>query len=538
MRTLIKKAFLRGRMNPPPEGSEVFFFTEIVPEHSGISPLNVSTFEGYERGREEFLRGAALLGLGTPEAPKRKSILPQQYVIADALNAQDEHGIPAHNILAVCVPRRAAKTTSFWAVALGRISNPDRDAYQVAFTAQTQAKARLRFLKDVVVPLERAFPDPATAPFHILKGASASSITWKSTGGMISILGPSDEAFRGDAYSLVGVDEAQEIAPGDDSTQLMQGILPTLATTLVTVDGVLHAAGQLVLIGTAGAHKSGLFHDELEKGRAGTQGIVEYGAHPSTPDFDPDEDESTENTTADPEVWAMAHPALGVLIPPSVIEASFSSMTLEAFKREWLGIWPDSSSSSFIRSENWNKCRVTGVQPVPPAHFVIGFAVDHDGRSGCIVAAWRDENGLSHMGILDHRPGTTWMAVEIAKLARKYKVPVVYDSASGEAENVVTAMNRLKPRPILTKMVWHQVSSAHALLVRDINRGAFRHYDQPAMNETAAIVTKRVQPESKRWSFRKPKGQEGKDITPFEAGALALRHYDETPEREVVEMIV
>lgn len=488
---------------------------------SGVAPLNVSSFNGSEQFRHEFIRGAEALGLNT----KRKPIRPQQYVLADALNATGPDGLPLHTVTAVCIPRRASKSTSIFSVALGRCL--EREDYLVAYTAQSGTKARDRFLKDLVLPLERMYPDEDTRPFKINRSRGGEHIRF-TNGSLIQILPPISDSFRGDSYDLVIADEAQAHGP-ELSEDLLGAILPTFDT---------RPGAQLVVAGTTGEHRSGLLWEYLVKGREGKAGIVEYAAHPQTPIYDPDEHDSTENTTADPEVWQLAHPGIGNLTPLTAVQRNYEDLPRAQFLREYLGLWPDSSQALFVAPEKWEKCRVTDTQPAPPAHFVLGFAVDHQGLSASIVAAWRDEEGRSHLGIIEHKAGTRWVAKRLSELARKYRVPVVYDRASAENQTVITDLNRMTPRPKLVAQGWAQVSAAAALLTRDINNGALRHYDQAAMNVAAALVTKRVQPDSKRWSFRPPRNAEGADITPFEAGSLALREFDETPARGSMEMVI
>ena len=128
--------------NPRPMAQKALLAAESDPvdlRDAGVPPLHVSSFEGSEQNRIDYERGMDFLGL-----TKRN---PQGYVIADAIGATTEEGKPLHVITGVCVPRRAGKTTSFWAITLGRMLRIED--YQVGFTGQTQVKARERFMRDV-----------------------------------------------------------------------------------------------------------------------------------------------------------------------------------------------------------------------------------------------------------------------------------------------------------------------------------------------------------------------------------------------------
>ena len=495
-----------------PVGSNHFSLnTSEVPEHPSISPLYASTYAGYEQGRPEFLAGSELLGL-TPTG--RKKILPLQYQVADVLQAVQPEGLPWHTLYAICAPRRVTKTTSWWAVALGRISNPERDAYAVAFTAQTQAKARIRFLKDVVVHIERKYPDPKDSPYVINRGAASASITCKATGGSISILGPNGDSFRGDAYDLIGVDESQEIEPGPASEELLQGILPTLIT---------RPGAQLVFLGTAGKTRDGVFWDQLEQGRAGKVGILEYGASENTPDYDPEDPESViANTTSDPEVWALAYPGIGGLVSLEALTMNFNSMSLTAFKREYLGIWPTDSRHGFVDPALWFKAGISGPLPAIPKQFAMAFAVHPDNKYATVALAWA-EGDLRHVGLFESKAGVEWLAPVLRKLWSKYKIPIHYNYKLDSVRAVVEELQTGPVRPKLNKMQWSDVSTASVVFMRALDKGSLRHHDQAELNTAAANVTKKVY-EGGRWAFAKR--EFGDDITGVEAAALALLQVD------------
>jgi len=500
---------------------------QTIPEHTGIKPLHVSTFTGYERGREEFIRGAELLGLNT----ERKPLLPQQYVVADVLQACDEDGAPIHVINSFCIPRRATKTTTVWAVALGRITNPERDAYQVGFTAQTGVKARQRFVKDVVEPLQRRYPDKNSSPFKINIGMASSSVVHKATGGGIYILPPNGESFRGDAYDMAIIDEAQEVEAGDESEDLVQGILPTFDTR--TING--KPAGQLVLIGTAGEFQGGLFWDNLELGRQGKAGIVEYAADPVLRIWEDASDGPVEGSSADPEVWTAAHPGIGNLTPLAAVQRNHDSMTAKKFAQEYLGIWPTSGKGSLIPAATWDACALDTFPPMPSS-FGMAVAVHFNQSSASIVAAWRDENGVAYLEIIEQKPGLKWVAEKLKAVARKHRVDITYDGTNNGALSVVEALNRAKPRPNLNPMSWNQVSTAAATLISEIKGTNLKHSRQPGLDAAAAIVTKRGTPNSSKWSLGRGKNDED-DITPLEAGMLALSAFDSKPAKKPIRII-
>lgn len=199
-------------------------------------PLHVSVLDGFEVRRDEFVRGAEELGLNTP----RKRLHPQQFVVADVLQAERAEETPAFGMVGVCIERRASKTTTILAVLLGRCI--EREDYHVVMTAQTGQKARDRFLKDIVAPMERRYGED-NIPWRINRGRGSESIRFPN-GSSFSIQPPKPDNFRGDAFDAAFIDEGQEFDP-ELAEDLLGAILPTFDTR--------PGGGQLVVAGTAGS---------------------------------------------------------------------------------------------------------------------------------------------------------------------------------------------------------------------------------------------------------------------------------------------
>lgn len=512
-----------GRATPVIDPGKFFRATAAEFRDSGVKPRHVSSFEGSRPGRAEFLAGARLLGFDTPG----RELHPQQFVIADALNATGDDGLALHTTTGVCVPRRATKTTSIWFVALGRIMT--RSRYKVLYVGQSGVKGRERFMTDVVDELEALYDlDDPSCPFKINRSMSAPSITWKATGSSITIKPPKPANVRGDAYDLIIVDEAQELA-ALLSTQLIAAIKPTFDT---------RPGAQLVVAGTAGEARSGLLWDTLENGRDGKAGIVEYAADPDTPLFDRDKPEEIDGTTGDPEVWLSAHPGINTLTTLAVVESNFEDFGTVEFAREYLGIWPLGGANALISAVNWDLCRLDGALPAPPTSpqaaaaisFALTIAVDHAGRCATIAGAFRSPEGLIHVGIIDHRQGTAWIAKRAAQLSRQYRVPIIYDGRSATNGVVTEALNRMTPRPKLEPKTWADVSTGAAGLLALINDAGLRHYDQPELNDAVKHARKRNVKDGSdalRWSFGKVSSEDV--ITPVEAMSLAVHAVQTAP---------
>lgn len=501
-----------------PDGSRTSLSGPKEFRDSGISPKFVASTEGSRQFRGEFLSGARALRLDTP----RKPIHPQQFMVGDVLNAVGDDGLSLHSVIGICIPRRATKTTSIFATLVGRCL--ERDDYQVAYAAQSGTKGRDRFLKDLVPHLERMYPDIATRPFKINRSRGGEHIAFDN-GSRFAILPPQPESFRGDAWNVVVLDEAQEHDP-ELGAELKAAILPTFDTV---------PGAQLIIAGTTGEHRSGILWQTLEDGRNGkaATGIVEYAAPDDTPVYDPEIHETIDGTTADPEIWKLAHPGIDTLTSLKIIGERYEALTPEAFAREYLGIWPKGSESRFISPVQWDLCGLPNDEmPALPDRFTTAFAVHPSGTYASIVAAWREE-GVAQILVLEHGLRTSWLASSVKAITTEYtdtrtrfRLPVAHDTV-GAAIAEAEALARQRPAPNLKPQKWANVASAATLLLKEIEAGNLRHWNQPVLNDAIGITTKRGTPRSNLWAFNAtdPEG----DITTVNAAAMALRAYDEEP---------
>lgn len=477
---------------------------------SGISPRFASSLDGSERSREEFLEGARMLGLNT----KRKPLAPQQLVISDALGAELEDGRPACSTIGVLVPRRSSKTTSLVAVALGRCANPERPEYLVGFTlATTGAKARARFRADIVGPLERLYPDPETRPFVIRKAAGSEAVEWPD-GSRFSVLTPSGEAFRSDAFDLIIIDESGEASPelGEDLT----------AGARATQD--TRPDGQYVVAGTAPAYRDGnLLFDVLKEGRAGARrtGIIEYSA----PEPVTAEDYADWDIIRD--ITLQAHPGIGTLTTIDVMEERWHQYREkpQSYFREYLSIpGMAGQEGALFDYESWMLHAKPGAFPVVPQDAALAIAVHPDRLTSSIVAAWRDKSGRACLLQVKAAPGIDWVTDFAGALALKRKVPLVYDN-KGEVLVVAERLARLNPRPLRKPRGYKDVLTATALLLDEVEHGRIQHWNQNEFNDAVKCAVRRTH----RGSTLIGRRLDSDNVTPVEAAALALHAYDSQP---------
>ncbi|KAF0258765.1 hypothetical protein DOU02_06690 [Clavibacter michiganensis subsp. michiganensis] len=489
---------------------------------SGVRPLFASETSGAERYRHEFRDGLALLGEDTLDRvnPKRnRPVRPQQGWIFDVCSAVDDDGLALHETTAICLPRRAAKSSSIWAMTLGRCLN--RPGYRVAVTAQSGTAMRARWISEILKRIADA-EHPLSAQIQINRSNGAEKMIFPN-GATFELLPPVEKAFRGASYDLVIVDEAQEVDEDIDA-----GIRPTLDT---------NPGAQIILIGTAGESRSGYLYHFLELGRRGESGIIEYAVPEDVTEEDLLEDGEKSWDKVRPYVLA-AHPGVSSgLTPEKVAKARFDGMPFSSFMREYLGMWPRGAGDSIIDPEHWAAGKTDeGMPERPPANAVLGIAIGPNDSSAAIVAVWRDTEGKACLMQVNHRAGISWLTKRTVELSRKYKLPVAHDTAAGTITTEVEALKRVQtPKPRLLPQKFVDLKRSHAQLQVDISRGLVKHWGQDELTASVLGATKRTFGDRGGWLFARK--NVNVDIVPLEAAALALLAFDSKKPRSRVRAI-
>ena len=517
--------------------ADAFFETSTVPPHAfrktfflrdwklrkaeGITPAFQSDASTNETNREEFLKGAELMGfLGNPDELKS-----QQYLIADVL-ASDR------DAFAIQMPRRASKTTTIFLVLLGRCAL--RPNYQVTFSAQSGVASTRRF-REWANRLDRITPPPYEDPFNrprtrsrqatlfgdeaifgedrgfrILRGAANQRIEFDN-GSSFIVLKPEAEAYRGEAADCSWLDEAQEIDPleGED---LLAAILPLQDTK---------PGASLIISGTAGEARTGIFWDYLERGRGGDTsiGIVDFAA-PEDTDWEIVEDEDRAM-----ELLKTCHPGIGTLTTIDKMIKNYRSMAKPQWAREYLSMWPETFGTTAVPPEQWDAARLQTKKQKPP-RIAFGLAIKPGGATSAIVAAWRDKQNVAHVEVVEHRQGTSWLPKRMQELTTKYRGSTIAYDDIGEGKATAVECAPLQPKVKLRMQTYRETAAGCIQFLRELDRGSIKHFDQVGLNEAVVRAGKReIRGDHGMWLWTTM--QPGDDITCLDAATRALRNWDQ-----------
>lgn len=526
---------------PPPVGSKDFslYLWEKVRD-AGIAPQFHSGYNEDEENRLDFLEGARLMGLELVDLneldewklqnPRLNAIVPQQLQIVDTLNT----GLDAY---AVEIPRRASKTTTIFCLLLGRCKR--RPGYQVTFSAQNGVAGSRRLREwgqrlDAINPpdFDERYPwlakqkrkpqpvalfgddhtpaQPSGRGFRILRGEVGKGIYFDN-GSQFLVLKPDADAYRGEAADCSWLDEAQEIDP-EEGADLLAGIVPLQDTK---------PGASIIISGTAGEYRIGVFWEYLERARSNssTVGIIDFAAPESTPW------EIIEDPTAAMQLLEQVHPGIGTLTTIEKMRKNYESLPKPQWAREYLSIWPETAGALAVPADQW-VAATESIKPNKPTRVAFGLAIKPGGSAAAIVAAWRDPKGKAYLEVVDHRQGTQWIPQRAQELTQKYRGSTIAYDDIGEGKATVTEMSTLKPTPRVRIQTYRENAAGCVQLLRDLERGSLKHFDQAGLNEAVSVAAKRlVRGDVGVWLWTV--NQPGDDITCLDAATRALRNWDQ-----------
>lgn len=392
-------------------------------EPSAMSPIPAGT------DISPAQKGADLLGL---------PLTPQGCQVAGVMLAKNTFGLPLYEEVAVQLPRRSTKTTTIQMVLLGLCATIPN--FRVVSTAQDGTRAS-GVMSNMMAAIEgklarerRELADVGIKQMYHSQGREF--ILWLN-GSKWWVVKPDAGAFRSEAADRMWFDEAGELDPAT-SADLEAGALPLMDT---------RDDAQIIISGTPGEVRAGLFWDYLEQGRAAPEeyGIVDYSVGDYAQIFLLDEDGEATGDLNEDLLWKH-HPGLACgLTTIAKMRKRWIKMDKPQFIREYLCVWPPDSTVTALDQQNWEAGKgVHLATPPDGVPFGIGFDVAIGGASAAVAVAWFDADDEPHVQVMMHKPGTGWVAKNLAvALLTHPRVLVGYDNI-GDNITVAQALGRME----------------------------------------------------------------------------------------------
>lgn len=272
------------------------------------------------------------------------------------------------------------------------------------------------------------------------------------------------------------------------------------------------------------------FAQVRESGIAGAAGVAyfEFSAPGDDPGAVPLE------VAADPAMWAMGNPGLGIRISHEWVEHERTvEMAPRSFAVERLGIgkWPaaDGSARAKITAEAWRAC--VDHESVCDDPVVLVFDVEPSRATSTIGVAGRRPDGLPHVEVIATRPGTGWVADALVKLVRDQSVRVVLWDERSPAASLVSEIGEALDAAGLKVPLEPVASKEHAeacgMFFDAVDQVTLRHLGTADLMHAVAGAATRPLGEAWAWARKSSSA----NISPLVSVTLAhwgLRTYGET----------
>jgi Terminase large subunit, T4likevirus-type, N-terminal len=416
--------------------------------------------------------------------------MPWQRLVADvALEVDPATGLLAYRKIVLTVPRQSGKTTLLLASMVHRALGFG-ERQRIVYTAQTRLKARQKWEDEHLVVLKRS---PFAALFKPRMQIGQEAIRW-SNGSIHGLDAPTEDAAHGDTLDLGVIDEA--FAQEDDRVE--QGMKPAMLT---------RPQAQLWVLSTAGKSKSAAPYlwAEVEAGRLAVEaGITSGGAYfewSAFADADP----------ADPQTWYGCMPALGITQPENAVRSDYETWTakgrLNEFRRGCLNQWPDETPAEWlvIGRQAWMALEDPQSQIVDRPAFCV--AVTSDRTWAAIGAAGCRADGRSHVEVVQHRRGTSWVVPWLKERQGRWVPCAVVIAPSGPAGSLIAEAEAagIEVLKQSVREVAHGCASLYDATGANPKVDTvpwLRHLGQPELDAAVAGASKRDLGDAWLWSLK------------------------------------
>lgn len=442
---------------------------------------------------------------------------PSQRDEIEAMLALKDDGSPAALTIGISKPRQNGKSYAarYYAVYMG-----DFEHRNVLYSAHhsTTTNKMFKALCDLFESPER-FPEFAQDVKHISHVRGYEGIYFKpwidengaiQDGGCIEFATRTNSGARGGTYSVIVIDEAQEMT--EDQQEAM---LPVISAASDVAD--VSKMPQQIYIGTppGPACRGTVFkkmHDVAHSEDTGGAWWMEWSI----------ESDNVVRDLADVDkAIGMAYetnPAMGYRIAETTIVNEYENMSPDGFARERLGWWAPTITKEknyAIPAAVWDACR--SADPKPEGKTAYGVKFSADGAEVCLCGAVIPANGKARISLIERRPtgsGTQWLA-DWLNARYMQAACVVIDGRNGVDVLVDKIADTWRIKGSVVRPTARDVIASVSTLTDALNEQTVTWYEgQEMLRESAVTSVKR--PIAGGWGFG------GDNATPIEAAALAL----------------
>lgn len=431
--------------------------------------------------------------------------------------ARMANGAPAAMTIGISKPRQNGKSygARFYAVYMGVF---EHRAVLYSAHHSTTTNKMFKALCNLFESPER-FPDFAGDVKSISHARGYEGIYFKDWvddngeihgGGCIEFSTRTNSGARGGTYSVIVIDEAQEL-----TAEQQEAMLPVISAAASVSD--VRKMPQQIYIGTPpGPTCRGTvfreMHTAAHSNEPGKAWWIEWGVEAK------DIAGAVPNAETAVELAYMTNPAMGYRIAEDTIVNEYENMSVDGFARERLGWWSPvavARQEYVLNAAAWMRCRSD--LPKPEGKTAYGVKFSTDGSEVVLCGAVCPKEGPARISLIERQStaiGTRWLADWLrARYGRASCV--VIDGRNGVDVLVDRISDVWRVKGSIIRPKASDVIAAVSGLENDVNEQAITWYSgQEQLSASATGSVKR--PISGGYGFG------GDDPTPIEAAALAL----------------
>jgi hypothetical protein len=317
----------------------------------------------------------------------------------------------------------------------------------------------------------------------------------------------SGRGFTGDCNIL-----DEDMILGDDA---MDALMPTMAAV---------ANPQIWYLGSAGIGSPSV---QLGRLRRRALAAAESGVpDPSLAYFEWSINEHADECTAgctdhddadDPKSALIANPAIGYRLTLEKTEHERRSMGAEGYARERLGVgsYPSDGADTWqvIGEDAWRALAAAESAPDGTVAFAVDMTPERSHAAIAVAGVWR---GGTHVEVVDHRPGTSWVVARAKELHDRWKPKAWIVDAGGPAGSLIADLAEELGVEIVSPKT-REVAMAAGQFYDAVTDQSLSHLDQAPLATALAGAQKRPLGDAWAWARRGV----GVDISPLVAVTLA-----------------
>ena len=329
-------------------------------------------------------------------------------------------------------------------------------------------------------------------------------------GGCIEFATRTNSGARGGTYSVIIIDEAQEL-----TNEQQEAMLPVISAASDLRDN--GQMPQQIFIGTPpGPACKGTVFSEMHKTahseNPGESWWLEWSADIKNPEALQLDKKTALNLAY------RANPAMGYRIAEKTVLNEFETMSLDGFARERLGWWTPIAREKkdyALDATHWEACKSSEMIPEGKTAYGIKFSID--GTMVYLAGAIIGPDGKVRISLIDAKPtgmGLQWLADWLNARYKKASC-VVIDGKNGVDVLVEKISDTWRMKHSVIRNSTKEMIAAVSMLSNAVNEEQVTWYEkQRTLNDSAVNSVKR--PMQGGWGFG------GENAPPIEACALAL----------------